>query len=296
MEETNAVETKPAETQATQVVQDTKQAETQAVETKEAPKEDLVTRASKVKIEQPKPAETNPFGISREEYETVLKDPVLSKYYKSMQADYTRKQQQTADERRELDTIKKQLQQSQSWSKERLQEEMNKPDFIQAAQALTAVQNPPNSGLSNEEYSALTDKEKAQLQEQTRRIQSLEMQNWQMLQKQQDEQLKGRYANYAPDIVDTTIHKLVKGEIKADREVVWKALDYDAAVQRAYELGKQDRALENKDKAQSLSVEGFSATPQGEVPQPEKGESNTAYFKRIANRRLAEQQLQRQTR
>lgn len=256
-------------------------AQPQAVEPPKT--EDLVSRVSKVKVEAPKPVESNPFGLTKEDYDKVQSEPTLSKFYKSMQSDYIRKTQEVAEE-------KKKLAQPSTWTAERLQQEMNKADFIQAAQQLTAVNNPPNSGLTDTEYSALTDKEKAQLSGMQQQLQQMQLQNWQMQQKQQDEQLKVKYANYAPDIVDTTIHKLVKGEVKADREVVWKALDYEDAVQRAYQLGKQDRQLDTTEKTQAMSIEGFNTTPQNDVPKPEQGESNTAYFKRLAQRRLAESQ------
>jgi hypothetical protein len=252
-----------------------------APETVAAPKEDLISRVSKVKVDSAKPVESNPFGLSKEDYDRVQSDPSLSKYYKSMQADYIKKTQEVAEEKKKLAT-------PSTWSKERLQQEMNKPDFVQAAQELTATQNPPTSGLTNDEYSALTDKEKAQLHGMQQELSQMRLQNWQMQQKQQDEQLKGRYANYAPDIVDTTITKLVRGEVTANRETVWKALDYDDAVNRAYQLGKQDRQLEQTEKVQSMSFDGITATPQDAVPKAETGESNQAYFKRLAQRRLAE--------
>ena len=255
-----------------------------AVEPK--PTEDLVSRVSKFKAEPQKEKEPNPFNLSKEDYDKVQSDPTLSKFYKSMQADYVKKTQELAEGRKQVEAIQKQ---TSNWTPERLQAELNKPDFIQAAQKVASINNPPNSGLTDQEYSALTDKEKAQLSDANKRIANLESQNWQMLQRQQDEQLKNRYANYAPDIVDTTINKLVRGEVKADREVVWKALDYDEAVKRAYELGKQDKASENKEKITSMSPDGFSVTTTADVPPINQGESNTAYFKRLAARRLAMQ-------
>ena len=247
-------------------------------------KEDLVSRVSKVKVET-KHEETNPFNLSKEDYDKVQNDPTLSKFYKSMQSDYIKKTQVTAQERKEAEELKKKY---STWSVDRLKEEINKPDFIQAAQQVVAYQNPPNSGLTNEEYSTLTDKEKSQLANLNQQVSQLQLQNWQMLQKQQDEQLKGKYANYAPDIVDTTVHKLVNKEVIATREDVWKVVDYDDAVKRAYQLGLQDRQTTLNEKTQSMSQEGFSVKPLNEVPAIEKGESDRAYFKRLANRRLAE--------
>jgi hypothetical protein len=263
-----------------EVKQETKEAEVKQ-EVQEV-KEDLVSRASKVKLEEKK--ETNPFGLTKDDYDKVQTDPTLSKFYKSMLSDYTRKTQNLSEKEREVERIKLE---SSNWTPEKIQQLLNDQKFVQAAQQVASLSNPPNSGLSDQEYSALTDKEKAQFHSMQKQLSEIQMQNWQMHQRQQDEVLKTKYANYAPDIVDVTIHKLVKGEVKADREVVWKALDYDEAVKRAYELGKQDRALDTKVKTQSMSVEGFTATPQNEM-QPEKGETNSAYWKRIATQRMTE--------
>lgn len=251
----------------------------------EQPKEDLISRVSKVKVEQPKAVETNPFGLTKEDYDKVQSDPVLSKFYKSMQSDYMKKTQSLAQQQSEVDKIKNE---SANWTPERVQQLLNDQKFVQAAQQVASVQNPPNSGLSDQEYSVLSDKEKAQLNEMQNQVKQLTLQNFQMQQKQQDEQLKSKYANYASDIVDTTIQKLVNKNVSATREDVWKVIDYENAVQRAYELGKQDRLLENQTKTESMSYEGFNATPAQDAPKPEQNESGPAFFKRLAARRMAE--------
>ena len=249
------------------------------------PQEDLVSRVSKVKVDTQLKTDTNPFGLSKEDYDKVQQDPVLSKFYKSMHSDYIKKTQEASEIRKGAEDKIKQF---SNWTPERIQQLLNDPQFVNAAQQVASTQNPPNSGLTQEEYSTLTDKEKAQLNNMQQQVQQLTMQNWQMQQKQQDVTLKQKYANYAPDIVDTSIHRLIKGEAQATREDIWKALDYENAVQRAYQLGIQDKQLTNTEKSQSMSIEGFQAIPQNEVPKINPGESNTAYFKRLANKRLAE--------
>ena len=250
----------------------------------EPPKEDLVSRVSKVKVEEPKKEDhTNPFSLTREDWDRVQSDPSLKKYYQSMLTDYQKKTSDLSEQRRQIETQK----QSANWTPERIQQLLNDPTFVSAAQQV-ASHNPPNSGLTDQEYSALTDKEKAQLSDMQNEVKQLKMQNWQMQQKQQDETLKGKYANYAPDIVDTTIHKLINGEVTVNREYVWKGLDYDDAVKRAYQLGKQDRESENKEKLQSMSIDGIAATPNAETPKKEQGESDMNFFKRLAVKRLAE--------
>lgn len=252
----------------------------------EAPKEDLISRVSKVKVEAPKPKEepSNPFSLTREDWDRVQSDPSLKKYYQSMLTDYQKKTTDLSEQRKLIESQK----QSANWTPERIQQLLNDPQFVQAAQQAVATKNPPESGLTDQEYSALTDKEKAQLNNMQSELHQMKLQNYQMQQRQQDEHLKTRYANYAPDIVDTTIQKLVSNQILATREDIWKVVDYNDAVQRAYQLGKQDRALDNSEKQQSSSIDGFNATPQEKTPEIEKGESGTNFFKRLAARRLAE--------
>ena len=249
-------------------------------------KEDLVYQVSKVKLETPKPKEepSNPFSLTREDWDKVQSDPSLKKYYQSMLTDYQKKTSEISEQRRQIEAQK----QSANWTPERIQQLLNDPTFVQAAQQVASVQNPPNSGLSDQEYSALTDKEKAQMVSMQQEVSLLKQQNYQMQQRQQDDMLKTKYANYAPDIVDTTISGLINGKIQATREYIWKATDYDNAVQRAYQHGKQDRAIENKEKSQSMSIEGYDATSTGEIPKPTQNESSTSYFKRLALSRLAE--------
>ena len=247
--------------------------------------ENLITRASKVKIEPKIQVATNEFGLTKEDYDKVQNDPTLSKFYKSMQSDYIKKTQGVSDIKKQLD---EQIKASANWTPERVQGLLNDPNFVQAASQVAATRNPPNSGLTDQEFSTLTDKEKTQITNMQQQLSQMQLQNWQMQQKQQDEQLKTKYANYAPDIVDTTVQNLVSGKVQANREYVWKAIDYNDAVNRAYQLGLQDREATIQEKQQSSSLSGFNTTPTNDVPPINQGESNVAYFKRIANRRLEE--------
>jgi hypothetical protein len=284
-----AVETKNLEQvvdvqqQSSEKVADTTSKETHAKV--EAPKEDLVTRVSKFKSQETPKEEHNVFNLTKEDYEKVQSDPVLSKFYKSMQSDYVKKTQNLSQKEKEIEKIKME---SANWTPERIQQLLNDPNFVQSAQKVAQMQNPPNSGLTNEEFSALTDKEKAQLLNMQNEVQQLKMQNWQMQQRQQDEQLQSKYSDYAPDIVDTRISELVSGRYRATKEDIFKSIMHDEHVRNAYELGKQDKALENKNKIESMSYEGFNATPTQDVPKINDKESNNAYFKRLAERRLNE--------
>ena len=257
---------------------------------------DLITRVSQVNIEKETTATKEPVeGIPVEEPKfdindiDKIQDPQAKeqalKAYKSFQRGFNQKFQELAELRKNMEA--RTQQEKSAWTPDKVQQLLNDPQFVQSAQQVASQQNPPNSGLTDQEYSALTDKEKAQLNGMQQELNQMKLQNWQMQQRQQDELLKQKYANYASDIVDTTIHKLVNNQIIATREDLWKVVDYNDAVQRAYQLGKQDRALENNEKQQSLSTEGFNATPQNKV-EPEKNESSQGFWKRIAQQRMAE--------
>ena len=112
----------------------------------EAPKEDLISRVSKVKVD--KTPEVNieepKFDINDIE---KIQDPQAKEQalraYKSFQRGFNEKYQELAQIRKELDAIKNQ---ATNWTPDRIKQELNKPDFIQASQAVLQEQNPQNSG------------------------------------------------------------------------------------------------------------------------------------------------------
>ena len=248
--------------------------------------ESLITRVSKVEL---KPKETvsteNPFGLTKEDYEIAQKDPVLSKIYKSMQSDYTKKTQTAAQIKQEAERLKAE---SSNWTPEKIQSLMNDPKFVQAAQTVAQQQAPLTYKGNEQEWSALSDTEKAKFQDMQNEINILKQQNFQASKVQEDTQLKQKYADYAPDVVDTTVSQLIRGEVKASREDIWKVINYEKDMQRAYELGKQDSQSNNKTKIDGMSFDaGRNTVPNKEIPQIEKGETNNAYFKRITLNNLA---------
>jgi hypothetical protein len=102
----------------------------------------------------------------------------------------------------------------------------------------------------------------------------------------EDTRLKQKYGDrYAPDIVDTTISNLVTGKVNASREDIWKVINHDENVQKAYLLGKQDASIELKGKRDASSPEGYTTTP-SETIAPNKGESDRDFFKRSYLTRL----------
>lgn len=202
------------------------------------------------------------------------------KAYKSFQRGFNDKYQTISD-------LSKQLQGRLSddgrWTKEKVQSLIQNPEFVQVAQSLTAN----TSGLSEEEFSTLTETEKQAVVDLKAKVDRLEQQNSQTVRMSQDTSLKTRYANYESSKVDQITQDLMQGKLQATREHLWKVLDYDSAVQRAYEMGKQDKQLDTKEKLSATSYDGVQMA-QGDKLEPEKGETSLNFFKRIAQKRIAE--------
>ena len=257
--------------------------------------ESLVTRASKIKLEEPKKEADNPFGLTSEDFQKVTTDPVLSKYYKSMLSDYTKKTMTVADEKK---TVEAKLAEMSNWTKDRVKTLQSDPAFLKAAQEVLAEQNPPNSGYTDEAWGNLSQEDRQRMVSMQQKI--LEMEQKTQLQQQlqelktQDETLKTRYANYNPEAVDIITNDLLTGKVRATREDLWKVYDYEPAVKRAYELGRQDGQVEKQEKTNSISAEGMSTMqPNKEIPKAGEKESTGSYFGKLVMNNLTKMNVRR---
>jgi hypothetical protein len=254
------------------------------------PAEDLVSRVASFK---PPAKEATPKTDEAFDYKEIeaIKDPaakeVALKAYKSMQSGFGKKFQEVAELRK---TLEAKASESANWTPERIQSLLNDPNFVKAAQQVTgtSASNQNQSGLSNEEWSALTDNEKAQLTAMQHKINMLESINSQTLKLQQDETLKAKFANYDPRAVDLLTADLLQGKVQATREHLHKVLDYEAAVERAYQLGLTDGTKGKQERLNASSFQGSSAINSSERPQPNKDESNIGFFQRVARQRLSD--------
>lgn len=255
------------------------------------PAENLVSRvaAFKPEVKPVVPVAEDAFDFKQIE---AIKDPLAKdialKAYKSMQSGFGKKFQEIAELRK---TLEAKASETANWSPERVQSLLNDPNFVKAAQQVagtSSVNNQNQSGLTNEEWSALTDNERAQLGAMQHKINMLENINSQTLKLQQDEQLKTKFANYDPRAVDLLTNDLLQGKVQATREHLHKVLDYEQAVERAYQLGLTDGTKGKQERLNASSYQGSSAINSSERPQPEKGEGNLNFFQRVARQRLAE--------
>jgi hypothetical protein len=123
----------------------------QAPEVKPEVKESIVTRASKVTIDPTTPVESTPQEVIKLDQAAIDKiaDPSLKaaviEAHKSMQADYTRKTQELSARRKEMDTLRTQLEQSGSYTPTKIQELLQNPSFVQAAVEYQKQNAPPAS-------------------------------------------------------------------------------------------------------------------------------------------------------
>lgn len=265
------------------------------------PVEDIVSRASQVGLEEGAPkGEPNQSdivtdaGFNRNEWNSMLEKlppeqrVQLESAYKSLQSGADKKFQKAADMLRQA-----QANDGQPWTLDKVAELTRDPSFVQAAQqyaqANNTTPNPQNSGLSDEDYSNLSENEKAKFQELTQSQKQLQTQLDNIQLSQQDEKLSTRYKNYDAKEVTVLRNNLMNGRVNATSEHLWKVLDYDDAVSRAYKLGLQDSKSEmgNKINATPVGGNGVNITPSGDVPVKEKGENTISFFSRIAQHNKA---------
>ena len=110
----------------------------------------------------------------------------------------------------------------------------------------------------------------------------------------QDEQLKTKYANYDPSAVDVITSELLTGKRQATREDLFRAIDYENAVKRAYELGKADSAVDKQEKINASSYDGISTgKPATDLPVAAKNESTISYFGKLVENNIRKMQAQR---
>jgi hypothetical protein len=256
----------------------------------------IVERVSKQSDTTPgvsvKPPEDSDFKFNYNDIEKIT-DPQAKEYaqqaYKSFQSGFNKKFEELASLRKELEQKE---QEYSSWTPEKIQALLKDPSFVQAAQSATRqnAPNPTGGELTDTEWSALTETEKQQFVDVQNKVNSLVAQNNELLRSQQHDKLKTKYANYDSGAVDRMTNDLLVGKYQATVEDIWKVMDYNKAIERAYELGLQDKKLSQQDKLQATSPEGLSVTGGDSIPPKEQNESNHDYFVRLANRRLRESQ------
>ena len=262
-----------------------------------SPSVDIVQRVSGVSPEKPAsevvPQESDILegsGFDRNKWNEMLgklppeQKSQLESAYKALQTGAQKKFQKASELSKQAESTRR---------RPSVAELLQDPEFVKEAQAyaqMTQVQNAPaNSGLTDEQWSVLSEQEKGTILSMQQGQAQLQTQMNRILTQQEDERIKQRYKNYDSSTVDQIQHDLISGKMQATREHLWKVLDYEDAVNRAYKLGLQDKNQNLTEKLNSsTSPSNFNITQADDVPTKQPNENSIDYFKRIASRRLSQ--------
>jgi hypothetical protein len=271
-------------TQATQETSESTQQEGQH-ETPAVDSQDILARANKFVRAASKETSQEPEKFNVNDIEKIA-DPQAKEFamraHKELERAYQRKFQDLAGMRRDLEKANST---NQPWTVERIKEVVKDLSFQQAAQI---VANENQESNTNSDESMLTAEEKVRISNAEKIATEALRQNRVLIQRQQDEILKTKYANYNPKAIDTLTDDLLQGRIQATREDLHKASDYDSAVRRAYEMGRTDEQLGIRQKASLPSIDGTTmVTNNKEQPMPKEGETDQAFFVRNAMENIA---------
>lgn len=262
--------------------------EQNSVPSKEAA--DLTSRVSEVSLEQNQTPATEK-KYDRNEFNEKLASlpPEMQEQVRLFQQTIYKgadeKFQEAARMRQEAEALK-----NRGYSKEDIQAMLQDPTFVQTVQQLNEekqfAENPQGSGLSNEEWSYLSAKEKAMLIQTQKKQAELES-KWNAYAQMQEHQkqhdtLKTRYKNYDAAAVTEIYEGLVSGKVQANLEHLWKALDYEAAIKRSYELGKRESSGEIQQKLNASTPVGLNVNQAHEIPKKDPKVSGVDYFKQLA--------------
>lgn len=267
--------------------------------------EDIVSRVSAFKAQPEKGSDINTspsqdaiaFNIKDLE---KIQDPQARKLaedaYKSMQADYTRKTQALASERKEMASLKAQLEQSGQFTPSRIQELLNNPSFVQAAREYEASVRQPQANiaqgdLTEEELSYLSHEQqklylnqKKMHAETQAMLSNLNNELINVKTQKEDAELSSRYKNYDSNVINQTYKDMMTGKLNATREHLYKAIYHDENVKSAYQMGRMDERNGISQKMQASSNVGGMNTQvlDSDIPLKDKKESFNDYWKRLA--------------
>lgn len=219
----------------------------------------------------------------------AIKDPVareaakqaVERMRRGFQSEHTKK----------MEEAQRIVEQSKNWTPQRIQQELlNNPEFLSAAQQIASMQNPSNSGLTDAEFSALTPSEKAEIASLKSELSQMRENNNQSAIRadisQSDAKLQARFSDYNPVEIDNATKELAGLTLAGVREHVYKAKMHDAHVKAAYEMGKQDGRGITQTKINGISQDGISSNANDSIPTKDNGETNQAFFLRLAKRNL----------
>ena len=219
--------------------------------------------------------------------ETITDPAERSKFegvYKNMEKGLQRKFQKISE-------LERKIKESDTWTPERLQKELNRPDFLEAATRVTQSQQPqtPASlGYSGNDWSALSPNEQAEIRSQRAELQRLREEHatlaGSLAVQKADEEIKAKIPTYDPDEVNRLQDELRNGKWNATRirEALWKANNFDKIMEQTYDLALKDKAGNIQEKRSATTMQGSNQTTQKEAPVQGPQESRAQLFRRLA--------------
>ena len=264
----------------------------QAPETSSIPKADeILKRVSARKEESPSIVDANSEVFSSSDLkahlETITDPNERSKFeavYKNMEKGLQRKFQKIAD-------LEKKLKESDTWTPERLQKELNRPDFLEAATRVTQSQQPQTpapQGYQGNDWSALSPSEQAEIRGQRAELEKLRQEHamlaGSLAVQKADEEIKSKIPTYDPDEVNRLQDDLRQGrwDARQIREALWKANNFDKIMEQTYDLALKDKAGNIQEKKSATTMQGSNQTTQKEAPNQQPNESRAQLFRRLA--------------
>ena len=255
--------------------------------------EDLLTRVTKF-VETESPTNKSDTQIDTDIYNDTefrakidgLQDPELKEYMIQLRKSGIRgvneKLGEIAEIRKEIQSIKG-SQQPEKWSAQRVQNLINDPDFLAAAQQVTGV-TPSNE---DDEYVPESVKRKlAELDQVKSQMSAWQLQQFKQNIDNQHTQLSTKYGNYDRNKVDEIRKELLEGNIQATNEHLYKAWTHDENVKNAYEMGRRDAQEGITEKERSSSPSGYSQT-QNSTMKAETKETDKQFWRRIVEKNAA---------
>ena len=256
------------------------------------PEVDLLTKVSQFKPQVEPDKITNP--PEQPEFANIT-DPVAKKaaqeaverIRRGFQSDYTKK----------LEDAQKLVNQSKSWTPERIKQELlTNSEFVQAAQMINSQPNPNERQLTQEEYSALTESEKAKLATVTKLEQELNNMKVQTANEQmraaitqKDVTLRQKYGeDYNSQAVNEAALRFGKLSPADAREYIFLADNAMKIADKSYEIGKLEGQGKLNNKLNIIAPQGSTVVSNEGVPVKAKGESDKAYFVRLGEFRNAQ--------
>ncbi len=252
--------------------------------------DDLLSRVTKF-VETENPENKSDVDIDKELFNDVelrqtidsIEDENLKTQFVSLRKSLMRgandKFQEIAELRKDIQSLKQQ--DDGKWTPEKIQKIMNDPDFVSAAQQVT--------GTATEDDEYVPESVKNKLKELD--VIKEQLGQWQnTLSKSQSDQahqtLSEKYGNYNRGKIDEISKNLLEQKVMPSYDDIYKVINHDDNVKRAYEMGLKDRNQSIGEKIEANSFDGGSQTQNLDI-KPEEKETNKQFWSRIAQKNLA---------